>query len=460
MDIHSKIDACASSSFMDGQQKSQVQSNPKHPKIFARTYLRNADSDYTEKIERFKKTFRYCHNQQQYWSEPEQSLLYGTPLYEEASLSQKLALNHLYWAIQYNNTAAAENNTVLYNQITSGVFETIGGYDTLCRELALETAQEKQHIHTFQKISYLTYKAILGKSLLGNSFKGTFYKSINKNPDALRNNEKVLRAITKLLLKNPEQSYSSYLREREANRLPLPTPTNGLGGRSAPPIVLQFLALNWGYSPFLACQFYALRFVANILLKNQEYSRYSYFRKLQKTGKFIPAPTAIANYHFLDESFHTTISQTISNHLYKDFPKPTQYERLFANQLISRMQKTISRLSGFSQGLPGRCFLDDAFFMNFLYVLLQSPTFDFSATDALHWIERCLCYDHEGFHVAANYHRSLVKDLRRFFNYFDYLWPRNRDLSLLNAEPTNLIQIAIQKNCKTFKQFSASVEVG
>jgi len=115
----------------------------KHVKITEINYRRNIESGFTEKIEELDKNFNYSSNSNHYWSEPELSLLYGTPLYEEASPSQKMALNHLYWATQYNQTAATEANAVLYNQVTAGVFGTISGYDTLCQELDLETAQER-----------------------------------------------------------------------------------------------------------------------------------------------------------------------------------------------------------------------------------------------------------------------------------------------------------------------------
>jgi hypothetical protein len=121
----------------------------KHIKLTEINYRRNIESDFTEKIEELDKNFDYSSNSEHYWSEPELSLLYGTPLYEEASPSQKLALNHLYWATQYNQTAATEANAVLYNQVTAGVFSQISGYETLCQELDLETEQERHHIHAF-----------------------------------------------------------------------------------------------------------------------------------------------------------------------------------------------------------------------------------------------------------------------------------------------------------------------
>ena len=121
----------------------------KHLKVAEITYQHNLEADYTEKIEQLEKSFNYSNNSNHYWSKPELSTLYGTPLYAEASPSQKIALNHLYWTTQYTQIAASEANTILYNDVTNGVFLTIGGYDTLCKELAFESEQERYHMHAF-----------------------------------------------------------------------------------------------------------------------------------------------------------------------------------------------------------------------------------------------------------------------------------------------------------------------
>ncbi|MEO1672503.1 MAG: hypothetical protein AAFR77_17300, partial [Cyanobacteria bacterium J06631_2] len=71
-------------------------------KLIDTTYRNNSDSDYTEKIDQLCRSFDYSRNSLHYWSEPKQSLLYGSPLYEAASPSQKLALNHLHWFANYN----------------------------------------------------------------------------------------------------------------------------------------------------------------------------------------------------------------------------------------------------------------------------------------------------------------------------------------------------------------------
>lgn len=439
----------------------------KHFQIIEKTYRNNLDSDYTEKIEALGKNFDYSSNSQYYWGDPELSTLYGTPLYENASPSQKLALNHLYWVGQYQHTAAAESNTMLYNQITSGVFETVGGYETLCQELDFETGQERHHIQTFQRIGYKTKLALLGKEALGNPLHKKLNGQSNSSPikqlttqlkqfrskgkapswEAMR--DATFRATTKVLLSGQAKHYSRFLEERGSE---IPTATGGLAGYAASKSVLKFLGLNWGSSPFLAAQYYSARMIANMSLKTYEHRYFKQFKDLNREGQFVPAPIAVSYYHLLDEAFHTTMSQVISQEVYKDFPEPTAYEKLLSNLIVYLSQRGI--LSGLSGALPAT-FKEDATFMPSYYRLLTSPLFGMSSQDALYWMEKCLCHEHEGFHVNLKYHQILLTDLQRFFDKLTYLQPVNREMHVMASGGS--IEKAIQRNTVAFEQFAKSV---
>lgn len=192
--------------------------------------------------------------------------------------------------------------------------------------------------------------------------------------------------------------------------------------------------------------------MANMLIKNYEYRYSLYYRELEKKGKFIPTPVAVSHYHLLDEAFHTTTSQLIAQDLYKDFPKPTAYEKFLANWTIYRSQ--VVGLSGLSAGMPAIFRNDETFILSF-YRLLQSPVFGMSSQEALEWLQKCLCQEHEGFHVTLKYHERLVGDLRRLFEPIDYLWSINREMSVMASGGS--MEKAIQNNIKAFEQFSKSV---
>ena len=138
----------------------------RHANIIEKTWNNNTDSDYTEKMVELARGFDYERDRQSFWVNPELSLLYGTPVWDQATHAQKLALNHLNWVGNYNHTAISEASTSVYNLVTSGVFEKVGGYDTLCKELVFETEQESHHIRTFQKLGYKTKLSLLVKSWL------------------------------------------------------------------------------------------------------------------------------------------------------------------------------------------------------------------------------------------------------------------------------------------------------
>jgi galactokinase/mevalonate kinase-like predicted kinase len=78
-----------------------------------------------------------------------------------------------------------------------------------------------------------------------------------------------------------------------------------------------------------------------------------------------------------------------------------------------------------------------------------------SPKEALQWMEKCFCHEHEGYHLSAKSYQRLLSELRRFADNLDYLWPVNREMSVMASGSS--IDKAIQNNIKTFKQFSKSI---
>ena len=202
----------------------------------------------------------------------------------------------------------------------------------------------------------------------------------------------------------------------------------------------------------MACQYYSARVVANMSLKTYEYQYVKRYRELTRQGANIPIPTAVSYNHLLDESFHTTMSQTIAQEVYKDFPQPTNYEKLLSNLLVLQIQRGI--VGGLSGWLPAT-FRHDETFMPSLYRLLQSPLFEMSSEEALQWMEKCLCREHEGFHANVKHHENILGDFRRFFGRLDYLWAVNREMKIMAKG--GAIDKAIQNNIQAFERFTRSL---
>ena len=419
----------------------------------AKTYYNNTDSDYTEKIQELDRSFKYSEVKNYYWNAPELSLLYGTPLYEQATETQKMILNHLYWFVMYNFTATSETQTIVYNKITGGVFANIPGYEVIAEILDLESEQELSHIHVFRKVCFQMLKNLLGKDAFKDPLKGKLYKSNYRWAEkASQYQYYSLRLLANKMLDG--KHYSEHLKELERkDDLPPAFSTGFMGEGLAPRALLQFFSFNWGRSPFLASHYYTLRFMANLGLKHTEHSNCKYFRRLQKQGESIPAPTAVAYYHFLDEAFHTTTSRFMARELYRDFPTPTAYEKFVANLAFYRLQNQI--WGNLSAVVPDRHRPDDFAVMGFIYRILQSDTFGMTSKDALYWLEQSLCHEHQGLHQNVKFHQSLLQEFKRTFSSLDYLWAVNRDMTPMASG--GKIEPAIRANQKTFKQFSQLV---
>jgi len=89
------------------------------------------------------------------------------------------------------------------------------------------------------------------------------------------------------------------------------------------------------------------------------------------------------------------------------------------------------------------------------YRLLQSPVFNMSDREALQWLQKCMCQEHDGFHLTFKYHQRLLSDLRRLFEPIHYLWSGNRQMSVMASGGS--IDKAIQNNIKAFEQFSQTI---
>ena len=436
--------------------------NSKNEIVTNTTYRNNIASNYTEIIEQLEKNFSYEENKNEYWGPVELSIFYGSPLYEQASETQKIALNHLYWITQYNQTAATEANAVLYNQVTEGVFNAVGGYDILCKELSLETQQEHAHMHAFHSVGYATRKALFGntafsrpKPILSKINSKHRLTNISLNlPNLNWENLKEdawKRISIQLSSGNGKQFYSEYLLSLEQMGRRIPVQTSGLLGQVVPASLSKLLTTNFGSSPFSACFFYATRYMANMLLKNWEQRYLQHYKQLDQSGSIIPAPVAISYYHMLDESFHTTISQLISQDLYKEFNKPTLYEQLMANAVFYRGQELL--LSGLSGVMPST-FRNDGVFLQPLYRILRSPVFDFDHDTTMHWLQRALCEEHDGYHMNLKHHHRLLTAMKHAFQPLNYLWPVNRQLGIMSSGCS--IMRNLQANKKDYDLFSKS----
>lgn len=427
-------------------------------KFLDRNYHNNLESDYTEKIEDLYNNFQYTKNSQHYWSKPELSLLYGTPLYEQSSEDQKLALNHLFWALTYHKIVAdSEIEATRYNLISAGSFlAESSSYQSLADMLEHETNQEHVHIRTFHRVASQVYKNTIDKQKVRKKVQPS---NQNFHPDELKSSEVLTDLLAQLSQQSSEKSQlreayenNIYVKQLSESKKSICSPTNGffngLTGNFSDS-VRQLFASSWGSSPFLGCSFFVSRYISNLFLKNFEYKISKYYTGLERENEFIPEPTSISHYHFLDEAFHTTTSLKLGRDLYKELPQPSEYEKFFTNVLVYAIQSI--NLGTISGVLPNRL-MPDAYVMPLIYKVFTSALFDMTHEEALSWMEKCFCSEHDGFYTNKKFHGQMVLDIRRFTDELDYLWPINKEVQLVDLGGS--VSQAVANNTVAFKHFS------
>ena len=82
-------------------------------------HKRNKKQDQTENIDVEAKRFDYAACRGEYWNPPRFSLLWGTPIWDQASEAQRILLNQLFWVAYYSQIISAEIATIFFNQTSA-----------------------------------------------------------------------------------------------------------------------------------------------------------------------------------------------------------------------------------------------------------------------------------------------------------------------------------------------------
>src|SRR5262245_22392551 len=95
-------------------------------------YRRNKTQDNTASIDSLAAAFRYEDCQHMYWNPERFSLLYGTPLWEQATATQRIILNQLYWVAYYAQIISAEIATIFFNQTSAAGLYALEDFRLVC----------------------------------------------------------------------------------------------------------------------------------------------------------------------------------------------------------------------------------------------------------------------------------------------------------------------------------------
>lgn len=365
-----------------------------HPQTYRRlqiNYERNCAQDYTAAIDSAVEEFRYADCQDQLWQAESFSLLYGTALWAEASPSQRLILNHLYWVAYYSQIVSAEIATIYFNQTSAAGLYGLEDFRLVCDMLDLETKQERAHIHAFRSIGRATEIALLGQPLFTYPMRGPF-------------TETMVYADTNWF----KQRWKSWQ--------------------------LQGFGLLSANNPFLACQYFTVRGLRTLngKLVQHQLSQSPDGQRLngQTAVEQRPIPAQVSYYHFMDESFHFNSSTILAHDVVKALKPPTAFERQVMNLGIRGCQQDHSH---FSAAINGIFWYDPALYTA-IYRVLRSPCFGLNPAEAKAMIGRCFTEESEGLHLSYQTHQAAITAYRAYLEKVGYLWKANRELSWMAAQ--------------------------
>jgi hypothetical protein len=346
-------------------------------------YSRNQVQDHTQALDQAAAGFCYDDCKQAYWNPEEFSLLYGTALWEQASTSQRLVLNQLYWVAYYSQIISAEIATIYFNQTSAAGLYALEDFRLVCDTLDLESAQERAHIHAFRQVSKQVEQSLFGQSIFTYAMRGPFAETmVCADTNALKTWWKQLQ--------------------------------------------LQAFGLISANNAFLACQYFTVRGVRTLNGKLVQH-KLSQVYQIHPDPEQAPIPAQISHYHFLDESFHFNSSTILSQDVIHCLPAPTPWETQVANLGIRGCQRDHLH---FSAAMNGIFWYDPALYPK-IYKVLRSPLFGLEAPAAISLMRRCFTEESEGLYRSYQTHQEALHSYRIYVEKLGYLWPSNREMSLM-----------------------------
>jgi hypothetical protein len=370
-------------------------------------FKRNKEKDNTPEMDVLADAFRYDECQDAYWNPPEFSLLYGTPLWDGATESQRVKLNQIYWVAYYSQIISAEIATIFFNQTSAAGLYAKEDFRLVCDTLDLESMQERAHIASFQKIGEATEKALFGERLFTYPMRGPYVETmVHSNANR-----------TKRFWKS---------------------------------IQLRAFTLLSSGNAFIGCQYFTVRGVRTLngKLVQHQLSRFYAKHPEQDTA---PAPAKISYYHFLDESFHFNSSTIISHDVLRSLPAPTPFERWIANQGIRGTQRDHFN---FSTAINGLFWYDPALFP-VVYRVLRSSIFGMSHREAKEMMTSCFGGENDGMFASENSRQLAISSYREYLSDLEYVDADNKEMSVMRK---NSVARHLSTNRRGLEHFFRAIE--
>jgi hypothetical protein len=366
---------------------------------------RNEEQDHTNLIDQAAKNFSYADCKTVYWQGEEFSLLYGTPIWDESSASQRLVLNHLYWVAYYSQIISAEIATIFFNHIASTGLYALEDFRIVCDTLDLETRQERAHIQAFKSIGEAVESELFGERLFTYPMRGPFAET--------------------MIFSEPNWGKQFWRK-----------------------LQLQAYTLLSANNAFLASQYLMVRGLRTLNGKLIQHQLANYYMRHPDQAN-APIPAAINYYHFMDESYHFNTSKLVGLDVTRSLNPPTAFEKWIINRGITGCQKDHYH---FSTAIRGIFWYEPALFHT-IYKLFRSAIFNMDDKEAREHLNSCFATETAGLQDSFAMHRTAVESYKVFVESADYLSPANRDMRTMS---NSSIASYLQRNKKVLARFNVT----
>lgn len=365
-------------------------------------YRKNKQQDNTPAMDALTADFRYEDCKDLRWNPEQFSLLYGTPLWDNATEEQRTKLNQMYWVAYYSQIISAEIATIFFNQTSAAGLYSLEDFRLVCDTLDLESAQERAHINAFKKIGEAFEEAVFGERIFTYSMRGPYVETmIHANTNRVK---EFWRGIQ----------------------------------------LHAFTLLSSG-NAFIGCQYFAVRGVRTLNGKLIQHQLSQFYSKSQ--DKEIAAiPAKISYCHFLDESFHFNSSTVISHDVLQSLKAPTKFERMVANRALSGSQHDHYH---FSTAINGLFWYDPALFPK-IYKILRSPLFAMNDREAKEMMTDCFTKDSDGLQRSAKSRQIAIDSYREYLSDLDYVNRENKEMAIMRF---NSIEKHLETNRRALQKF-------
>ncbi len=365
-------------------------------------YKKNRQQDQTEELDRLSLTFNYRDCKDKMWNPESYSLLWGTPIWDQASSSERTLLNQLYWVAYYSQIISAEIATIFFNQTAAAGLYSIEDFRLVCDTLDFESMQERAHISAFKNIAEQIEEEVFGERIFTYPMRPYFYETM-----IFQNTNWIKKFWKRLQL----QAYS---------------------------------LLSSG-NAFIACQYLTVRGLRTLNGKIVQHDL-SQFHSKSDDKENTPIPSKVSYHHFLDESYHFNSSNLIGSEIIKILKNPTWFEKKVANMGIAG---TLKDHANFNVAVRGIFWYEPALFST-LHQMLCSKAFGLEAREALQLIEKSFCHENDGIQESFRTHQIALESYKNYLEEIDYVSKENKAGGKMSSTS---LETYLKSNRQAFRQF-------